>query len=182
MTSLKTNKAWHLVPLPPNSKALKNHWVYKVKEEYGNRKMYHAWLVVKGYVQQKGLDFEDIFSPFVQMTTIQVVLGLVAIWDLELEKLDVKMTFLHGDINEELYMAKGFVQRSKEYLYFQLKCSLYGLKQAPRQWYIKFDQFVPKHNFTQCELDLCIYYKRLPNGEFVILLLYVDDMLVASSS
>lgn len=118
------------------------------------------------------------------MTTIQVVLGSVAIWDLELEQLDVKTAFLHGNINEELYMEQpeGFVQKGKEHLYCQLKQILYGLKQAPRQWYIKFDQFMAKHNFTRCKSDPCVYYKKLSSGEFVILLLYVDDMLVGGTS
>jgi len=71
---------------------------------------------------------------------------------------------------------------AEEHLYCGLKRSLYGLKQAPRQWYVKFDRFMAEHNFTQCELDPCVYYKRLPNAEFVILLLYVDDMLVAGTS
>lgn len=65
MNSLNTNKTWDLVPLPPNQKALKNCWVYKVKEEDGGKKRYRARLVVKGYAQKKGLDFEDIFSPIV---------------------------------------------------------------------------------------------------------------------
>ena len=75
------------------------------------------------------------------MTTIWAVLGSVAIWDIELEQLDVKMAFLHSDINEELYMQQpeGFVQKGKEHLYCWLKRSLHGRKQAQRQWYIKFD-------------------------------------------
>ena len=79
MNSLKTNKTWDLVPLPPNCKALKNRWVYKVKEEDSDKKIYHARLVVKGNAQQKRLDFQEIFSLVVQMTTIRVVLELVAI-------------------------------------------------------------------------------------------------------
>ena len=119
MNSLKTNKTWDLVPHPPNRKALKNRWVYKVKEEDGGRKRYRARLVIKGYAQKKGLDFVEIFSPVVWMTTIWAILGLVAIWDLELEQLDIKTAFLHGNINEELYMEhlEGFVQRGKEHLY-----------------------------------------------------------------
>ena len=77
---------------------------------------------------------------------------------------------------------KDFVQKGKEHLYHRLKRSLYGLKQAPRQWYIKFDRFMTEHNFTGCESNPCVYYKRLPSGEFFILLLYVDDMLVVGTS
>ena len=115
MTSLKTNKTWDLVLLPHNRKALTNCWVYKLKEDDGGRKRYHARLVVKGYAWKKGLNLDEISSPFVWMTTVQIVLGLVAIWDLELEQLDVKTTFLDGDIDEELYMQqlKGYVQKGK---------------------------------------------------------------------
>jgi hypothetical protein len=70
MNSLQANNTWDLVQLPPNRRPLKNHWVYKLKEEDGGQKRYHARLVVKGYDQQKGIDFNEIFSPVVRMTTI----------------------------------------------------------------------------------------------------------------
>ena len=76
------------------------------------------------------------------MSSIRVVLGLTASLDLELEQLDVKTAFLHGDLNEEIYMSQpeGFEVKGKEHMVFKLKKSLYGLKQAPRQWYKKFDE------------------------------------------
>ena len=67
MESLNANQTWDLVPLPPNRKALKNKWVYRIKEEDGGRKRYRARLVVKGFAQQKGVDFNEIFSPVVKM-------------------------------------------------------------------------------------------------------------------
>jgi len=63
----------------------------------------------------------------------------------------------------------------------KLNSSLYGLKQAPRQLYLKFDLFMVEHNFSRCD-PTCVYYKSFDNGEFVLLLLYVDDMLVTWSS
>lgn len=88
--------------------------------------------------------------------------------------------FLHGDVDEELYMEQleRFVKQGHEHLYYRLKRSLYGFKQAPRQWYIKFDYFMIEYGFIRCKSDPCVYYKQLPNGEFVILFLYLDDMLV----
>jgi hypothetical protein len=158
--------------------------VYRIKEEAEGRKRFKTRLVVKGFDQEKGIDFNEIFSPVVKMTTIRTVLGLAAAWDLELEQLDVKTAFLHGDVEEELYMEQphGFVKKGQENLYCKLNRSLYGLKQAPRQWYIKFDRFMTENNFTRCESDPCVYFKRLSNGAFVILLLYVDDMLVAGTN
>lgn len=112
MNSLHMNQTWDLVSLPPNCKALKNKWFYRIKEEDRGRKRYKARLVVKGFAQQKGVDFNEIFSPMVKMQTICLVLGMAATWDLELKQLDVKTTFLHGDIVEELYMEQreGFVK------------------------------------------------------------------------
>ena len=184
MDSLLQNKTWDLVPLPPNRKALKNRWIYRLKDEGKNQKRYKARLVVKGFDQKKGIDFNEIFSPVVKMTTIRAILGLVAAHDLELEQLDVKTTFLHGDLNEEIYMMQpeGFIKHGKENLYCRLRKSLYGLKQAPRQWYLKFDQFMTENNFIRCESDPCVYYKKFPDGSFILLLLYVDDMLVTGSS
>ena len=78
------------------------------------------------------------------MTSIRTVLSIVASMNLEVEQLDVKTTFLHGDLEEEIYMQQleGFFEKGKEHLVCRLKKSLYGLKQAPRQWYRKFDTFM----------------------------------------
>ena len=137
-------------------------------------------MVVKGFGQEEGIDFEEIFSPVVKMSSIRVFLGLAAVQDLEIEQLDVKMVFLHDDLEEEIYMEqpKGFKVPGKENLVCHLTKSLYGLKQAPRQWYKKFDTFMAEHDFKRTENDHCVFIKRYASGEFLILLLYVDDMLI----
>jgi ATP-binding cassette subfamily B (MDR/TAP) protein 1 len=114
------------------------------------------------------------------MTSIRAFLGLAAKLDLEIEQLDVKIAFLHGDLEEEIYMEQpeGFTEPGKEHLVCRLKKSLYGLKQAPRQWYNKFDLFMTQHNFTKTSADHCVFVKNYENGESIILLLYVDDMLI----
>ena len=70
MDSLLKNQTWDLVTLPPNRKPLRNKWVYKLKEEDEGKKRFKARLVVKGFDQEKGIDFNEIFSPVVKMTTI----------------------------------------------------------------------------------------------------------------
>ena len=77
-----------------------------MKEEDGGKKRFKARLVVKGFAQKKGIDFDDIFSPIVKMTSIRTILSIVATEDLHLEQLDVKTTFLHGDLDEEIYMEQ----------------------------------------------------------------------------
>ena len=135
MESLASNQTWELAELPEGKKALHNKWVYRIKEEHDGSKRYKARLVVKGFQQKKGIDYTEIFSLVVKLTTIRTVLGLVAKKDLHLEQLDVKTAFLHGDLEEEIYMKQpqGFEVQGKEKMVCKLQKSLYGLKQAPRQ-------------------------------------------------
>ena len=179
--SLHENHTYELVKLPKGKRALKNKWVYRLKtQEHSSQPKYKARLVVKGFSQKKGIDFEEIFSPVVKMSSIRVVLGIAASLNLEIEQLDVKTAFLHGDLEEEIYMEQpeGFKESGKENLVCRLKKSLYGLKQAPRQWYKKFDSFMTDHGYHRTTSDHCVYVKNFSDGDFVILLLYVDDMLI----
>ena len=77
---------------------------------------------------------------------------------------------------------QGFEFKGQEKLVCKLKKSLYGLKQAPRQWYLKFDSFMAEQGYSRCNSDHCVYFKRLENDSYIILCLYVDDMLVAGSN
>src|SRR6185436_15584113 len=110
------------------------------------------------------------------------LMALVAHYDLELHQMDVKTAFLNGDLYENVYMAqpKGFVVKGKEHMGCRLKKSIYGLKQASRQWYLKFDETIRKFGFKENEEDNCIYAK-FRSGKFIFLILYVDDILLASS-
>ncbi|XP_057529766.1 uncharacterized protein LOC130808306 [Amaranthus tricolor] len=104
--------------------------------------------------------------------------------DLELHQLDVKTAFLHGELEEEIFMKQpeGFEVAGKENHVCRLKRSLYGLKQSPRQWYKRFDSFMISHDFVRSSYDSCVYLKKFEDGSLLYLLLYVDDMLVACSS
>ena len=115
--------------------------MYRVKEEHDRSKRYKARLVVKGFQQKESVDYTDIFSLVVKLTTIRLVLRIVTVENLHLEQLDVKTAFLHGDLEEDIYIRQpqGFIVQGKESLVCKLRKNLYGLKQAPRQWYKKFD-------------------------------------------
>ena len=115
MQSLTKNRTWELVKLPKGKKALHNRWIYRVKGDTDGRRRYKARLVVKGYEQRAGVDYTDVFAPVVKLTTIRTVLSIVAVRDLHLEQMDVKTAFLHGDLEEEIYMHQpvGFEERGK---------------------------------------------------------------------
>jgi len=96
-----------------------------------------------------------------------------------MEQLDVKTAFLHGNLEEEIYIQQpeGFVVPGKENHVYRLKKSLYGLKQSPRQWYKRFDSFMVG---SRSSYDNCVYFQKTSDGSFIYLLLYVDDMLIAA--
>ena len=104
--SLLGNQIQELTELPIGKKALYNKQVYKIKNEHDGSKRYKARLVVKGFQQKKGIDYSKIFSPVVKMSTIRLVLGMVVVENLHLEQLDVKTVFLHGDLEEDIYMIQ----------------------------------------------------------------------------
>ena len=108
--------------------------------------------MVKGFAQKKGINYDEIFSPVVKMTSIRAILSIVATENLFLEQMDVKTAFLHGDLEEDIYMhqLEGFEVKGKEGYACKLKKSLYDLKQAPRQWYHKFDTFMIINEFVRC--------------------------------
>lgn len=117
MEALHKNKTWDLVVIPEVQKAIGNKWVYKIKCDANDQvERYHARLVVKGYAQKEGIDFNEIFSPVVRLTTIRVVLVMCVAYDLHLEKLDVKTSFLLGELKEEMYMLQpeGFEEKGKK--------------------------------------------------------------------
>jgi hypothetical protein len=112
----------------------------------------------------------------------RIIMVLVAHYDLELHQMDVKTAFLNGHLNENVYIAqpKGFIVKGKERMGCRLKKSIYGLKQASIQWYLKFDRTIRKFGFKENVENNCIYTK-FKNGKFIFLILYVDDILLASS-
>jgi hypothetical protein len=121
---------------------------------------YKARLVAKGYTQMEGEDFFDTYSPVAIMTTTRVLLSLTASYGLIVHQMDVKTTFLNGELDEEIYMDQpnGFVVKGEEQKVCKLLKSLYGLKQAPKQWHEKFDTTLTSAGYVVNEADRCVYY------------------------
>ncbi|KAL0553776.1 hypothetical protein IC582_007680 [Cucumis melo] len=109
-------------------------------------------------------------------------MALVAHYDLELHQMDVKTVFLNGNLDEEVFMdqPEGFMIAGKEHMVCKLKRSIYGLKQASRQWYLKFNDTITSFGFKENIVDRCIYLK-ISGSKFIILVLYVDDILLATN-
>ena len=108
MESLNKNKTWEYSELPKGKKLIGCKWVFRKKEAVSEKEeeRFKARLVAKGYSQRHGINYDEVFSPVVRHTSIRVVLALVAHQDLELEQLDVKTAFLHGNLEEEIFMEQ----------------------------------------------------------------------------
>ncbi|MCO5580339.1 hypothetical protein L7F22_034205 [Adiantum nelumboides] len=184
MDSLEKSHTWDLVDLPKGAKALPCKWVYKTKVATNASSKYKARLVAKGYKQKHGVDFDEIFSPVVKLTTLWIVLALVAALGMDLRQMDVKTAFLHGVLHEVIYMLQpeGFVVKGKERKVCRLLKSLYGLKQSPRAWYHRFDTFMRSQGYKRSNADHCLYTKKASDGSLLLPALYVDDMLIGGTN
>lgn len=181
MKSLADNKVWKLCELPPNRKALPCKWVYRIKRNPdGTIDKYKARLVVKGFRQRKGIDYEQTFSPVARMATIRALLSVSAKENLYLTQFDVSTAFLNGKLQEEIYMNQPDGYNDGTSRVCLLQRSLYGLKQAPRCWNSCFEEILLEKGFVQCAADSCLFTKKVGDKK-ILITLYVDDGLVATT-
>ena len=183
MNFMASNRVWDLVELPDGIKAIGCKWVFKMKNDsLGNIERHKARLVAKGFNQREGIDYTKTFSPVSKKDSLRIIMALVAHFDFDLHQMDVKTTFLNGNLEEEVYMKqpKGFSSSEGEHLVCKLKKSIYGLKQASRQWYLKFHEVITSFGFEENIMDQCIYQK-VSGSKICFLVLYVDDILLATN-
>jgi len=110
LSSIRDNKTWSLVELPRGHRAIGLKWVYKVKrDENDNIVKYKARLVAKGYVQQPGIDFEEVFAPVARQESVRLLLAIAAHHGWGVHHMDVKSAFLNGELQEEVYVQQPLV-------------------------------------------------------------------------
>jgi histone deacetylase 1/2 len=182
--ALMRNKTRRLVPPKRGSNIIDCKWVWKIKYK-ADRSLdkYKGRLVAKGFKQWYGVDYEDTFSPVVKMATIRTILSIAASRGWNLRQLDVENAFLHGVLNEEVYMRQppGYEDKTRPHFVCKLDKALYGLKQAPRAWCALLSSKLVDLGFKASKADTSLFYYN--KGKTIIyVLIYVDDIIVASSS
>ena len=158
--ALMHNETWTPVPPPPCVNIIDSKWVFKVKRHAdGSIERYKARLVARGFKQRHGLDYEETFSPVVKPTTIRLLLSLAVSRGWSLRQLDVQNAFLHGLLEEEVYMRQppGFVDHAQPPHLCRLTKALYGLKQAPRAWHARLASALRTHGFVPSTADSSLF-------------------------
>ena len=158
--------------------------MYRLKKDpQGNVTRYKARLVAKGFNQQPGVDFHETFSPVIKSTTIRVILSLVVTNSWALRQLDVKNAFLHGDLQETVYMKQppGFIDPTKPDHVCLLHKSLYGLKQASRAWFHRLSTALIQLGFSGSKTDPSLFILNSGNT-MVYVLVYVDDIIITGNN
>lgn len=179
--SLITNHTWDLVEPPADQKVIDNRWVFKIKHNTnGTIDRYKARLVIRGFTQQYGIDYEETFSPVVKFTSIRSILSMAAMNKMMLKQFDIKTAFLYGDLNENIFMKQPVGYDDNSGRVCKLKKSLYGLKQASRCWNQKFTSFIQQFDFKASNSDPCVFIRHKGNIKMIIAI-YVDDGLIAAN-
>lgn len=183
IVALEDSHTWDITDLPPGKEAIGYLWVFKIKYNANGTIERHKYrLVVNGKSQVEGEDYKEIFAPFVKMTTVRSLLRLAAANKWEVYQMDVHNAFLHGDLEEEVYMKlpPGF-RHTHPNKVCKLRKSLYGLKQAPRCWFKKLSDALLKFGFVQSREDHSLF-SLSRNGVEQRVLVYVDDLLICGSN
>lgn len=178
--SLLVNNTWELSKAPPGVKPLGLKWVYRIKRDTaGNIERYKARIVAKGYEQQHGIDYDEVFAPVSKYSSFRTFLAKAAAEDLELDVIDIKTAFLQGNLEEDIWVEQppGY-ELGEPGLSLKLNKSLYGLKQAPRCWHQRLHQELQAMCFKASEADPGLYISTDPKVTAFILV-YVDDLALA---
>ncbi|MDR3678315.1 MAG: reverse transcriptase domain-containing protein [Flavipsychrobacter sp.] len=193
------NGTWEIARIPPGRKALKHKWVFKVKMDVnGDVSKLKSRLVAAGYSQVYGIDYDETFSPVANLLSIRVFFALCAQYDLEIRQMDVGTAFLNADLTEDIYMDipefydldaelaqlptdHALKSVPREQIKCRLKKAIYGLKQSPRKWNENIDKFLRSMGYEPLLSDPCLYLYRT-DDETSLIAVYVDDILIASSS
>ncbi|CAI7747285.1 unnamed protein product [Closterium sp. NIES-53] len=183
LESLLDRGTWTLEPLPKGKKLVGVKWVYRVKvKDDGSLDKFKARLVVKGYSQVPGEDYNETFASVAKYTSVRALLGMAVRMDLYIIQLDVSNAFLYGVLEEEIYTSQPDGYHDGTERVCRLHKSLYGLKQAPRVWYHALESALLAQGFTQSEYDPALYILHTKVHQVLWFIVYVDDILMVSGS
>ncbi|CAI7919452.1 unnamed protein product [Closterium sp. NIES-53] len=181
--SLINMGTWELVERPPGVNIMKNRWVLTTKYHVDDTdEREKARLVVKGFTQVYGADYDETFAPVGSYVTLRIFLSIAAVLNLNLMQLNMKNAFLQSKLDLVLYMSQPDYFNDGTGRVCKLLKSLYGLKQSPLLWYLALNDVLVGAGWKKIQVDEALYFKVGKDGVACWVLVYVDDLLAASSS
>lgn len=178
MNTLEKMGTWRMMDLPTDRKPITCKWVFTLKhDDQGNIIKYKVRLVARGFSQEYGIDYKETFAPVIRLDALRAMLALAAIKNLYVQQMDIKGAYLHGNLEEEIYMLQppGFEDGTGRVC--RLVHSLYGLKQSGRAWYFKLREVLESYGFKQVAIEHCLYIRER-NGHTQILSSWIDDLML----
>ena len=176
LSALEKNKTWEIVVKPKGKNIVDCKWNCALKFKVdGSLERYKARLVAKGYAQTYGVDFHETFS----LNTLRILLSLATYFSWQLLQYDIKNAFLHGDLDEEIYMNiplrfKGDAGN----MVCEFRRALYKLNQSPLAWFRRFAKVIKEFGYKQSQGDLTLFITRFVAQRVTTPLVYVDDIIV----
>ena len=184
LNQFERQKVWKLVPRPKNKSIIGTKWVFRNKlDGDGIITRNKARLVAKGYSQEEGIDYDETYAPVARLEAIRIFLAFAAHSNFKVYQMDVKSSFLNGELEEEVYVEQppGFEDSEfSDFVYILFK-ALYGLKQAPRTWYDTLSEFLLENGFTRGVIDKTLFFK-LHKNDMILVQVYVDDIIFGSTN
>jgi hypothetical protein len=178
IAALERTSTWDLIPRPPSIVPIMCKWVYEIKTRSdGSIERFKTRLIAHDFQQQYSHDYEETFAHVAHRITVHSLIVVASVHQWTTSQLDVKNTFLHSELHEEVYMHPPPGYSVLDGHVCRLCRSLYGLKQAPRAWFERFTSVVTTTGFAASQHDPTLFVHTFPHGRTLILL-YVDDMLI----
>ncbi|RVW28194.1 Retrovirus-related Pol polyprotein from transposon RE2 [Vitis vinifera] len=184
LKALEETNTWNIVHLPPGKHVVGCRWVYRFKfNPDGSIERPKSRVVAQGFTQHFGVDYKETFAPVAKMSTVKVLLSVAANHGWSLSQMDVKNAFLHGELEEEVYMKipPGHPLCGDPSRVCKLNKSIYGLKQSPRAWHAKLSSILEDLGFTRSSADSSLYVQT-GQTEKLMVLIYVDDLIITGSN
>nr|GEX12090.1 hypothetical protein [Tanacetum cinerariifolium] len=174
---------WVLVSASDNISPLSLKWLFKNKHDEEQIVIKNkSRLVVRGYCQEEGIDFEESFAPVARMEAIRIFLAYAGHKLFTVFQMDMKTAFLHGSLKDDVYVCQpeGFIDTDHPSHVYKLKKALYGLKQAPRAWYDELSKFLLQNHFFKGIIDPTLFIRRF-HDDILVVQVYVDDIIFGST-
>ncbi len=181
IAAIEENATWQLARLPKGREALTCKLVFKRKYAAdGTDARHKVRIVVPGYKQRYGVDFEETYAPVVDFEVVTLILAYYVARGARIELVDFVNAFLNGEIEEEVYIRLPPPLDPNGHVYKLLK-SLYGLRQSPRNWFKKLHGALLELGFVALATADCVFVK-VDGGDKVVVMVYVDDLVIVSNN